>query len=480
MEQTLKQKSVNGVIWKLLQNSSAQIINFIVSIVLARLLTPGDYGIVAMITVFTSLAMVFINTGFSTAIVQKKNLTDYDKNTIFYSGIVVSIIIYLILYFSAPMIAKFYDEFLLLKLVRAYAVTVIISAFYSVQQALIQREMQFKKSFYISIVGAIVHGIVGILLAYWGYGPWALYYSTVADYMICCIITWYVVGWTPKLIFSSSSLKEMLPFGLKILLTNILNTLFNNISSLAIGKQYSSDQLAFYNKGNQFPALIMQQVDGACIAVMFSSLSKYQDDWETGLRMLRREIKTVMFLCAPLMAGMCAVAEPMILLLLSDKWSGSIVYVRLACILCLFWPLSVKTHALNAIGKSEVSLRNNMIEKVIAIIGLMLTFRINVKAIVVSSIITSLVGACITAVACKKYLDYRYLDQVKDVLHSVVLATIMGIIVYVVPNFIELGLISMLICQVLFGTALYTILSYLFNRENYNYVFNLCLSIIKK
>lgn len=480
MDQTIKQKSIHGFIWRILQNSSAQIINVVVTFVLARLLTPEDYGVVAMVTVFTSIAMVFINTGFSTAIVQKKTLTDSDKNTIFYAGIIVSLIIYLILYLFSPMIARFYEEPLLVKLVRSYALIVIVSAFYSVQQALIQRELQFKKSFYISIVGAIVHGIVGIALAYLGYGPWALFYSTFADYTICCIITWYAVGWVPKLEFSIQSLKEMLPFGLKIFLTEFLNTIFNNISSLVIGKRYSSEDLAFYNKGNQLPSLVMQQVDGACVTVMFSSLSKCQDDWETGLRMLRREIKIVMFLCAPLMAGMCAVAEPMILILLSDKWLESIPYVRLACVLCLTWALSVKIHALNARGKSEVSLINNLIGKSLEITGLMITYKISVRAIVISKIITSVIGIFITAIASKKYLNYKYVHQVTDVFQPIIIATIMGISVYAFSCFIEMKLINMLICQILLGVIIYTFLSYFFNKENFKYVLDLCVGIIKK
>ena len=217
------------------------------------------------------------------------------------------------------------------------------------------RRLEFKKSFAISFAGVITHGVVGIILALLGFGPWALVISTIANLFVCCILNWVVVKWRPSLMFSKESAKYMFSFSGKVLGSELLNSVFNNICSLIIGRQYSSQDLAYYNRGYQYPTLIMNQVDGATTTVLFSALSKYQSDWENGgLNALRRAMKTSLYICAPLLFGLSAVAEPMIVLMLTEKWLPCVEYVRLVSMMCLFWPLSAQRHALNSLGRSDV------------------------------------------------------------------------------------------------------------------------------
>jgi len=479
MNSTLKNKIIGGFVWNLFQKIGTQLMSFVISIVLARILMPSDYGLIAMITVFTNIALVFINTGFSSAIIQKEDLSDADISTMFYSGMGLSFVLYGILYFLAPYIANFYKQPALTELFRVECLIVVIGAAYSVQQALIKRNLQFKKSFACGVVGVIVQGVTGIYLALRGFGPWALIYGTIVHYVVVCVLMWCVVDWKPKIVFSVKSFKSMFSFSVKMLAAGLLDSLFNNIRSIIIGAKYSSSDLAYYNKGYQFPTLIMTQVDGAITTVLFSSLSKFQSDWERGLQVLRRSLKTSLYVCTPLMAGMCAVADPMIRILLTDKWADSIVYVRLVAIICMFWPMSAQRHALNSLGKSGVSLKMNIIGKTMTITCLLLTYRHSVQLMIASSIFSSIIGLFINACFYRKHLGYRLSDQIKDILPPVLLSAIMGFVTYSVM-FLKLSSVLTLIIQIPLGIVVYICLSKLAKIDSFDYILSMAKEFLNK
>ncbi len=477
---SVREKSIMGFIWRFMQNASTQIINFVVSIILARILMPDDYGLIAMITVFTNIAMVFINVGFSSTIVQKNELSELDKNTVFYTGLFTALLIYAILYFSAPFVADFYHEETLCPLLRFESLIVVLGGLYSVHQALITRSLEFKKSFMISLVGAITHGVVGIILALLGFGPWALAISTVANIFVCCIVAWCVVKWRPKFMFSKDSAKYIFSFSGKVLGSELLNSVFNNIRSLIIGRQYSSQDLAYYNRAHHFPTLIMNQVDSSTTTVLFSALSKYQADWEgSGLSALRRAMKTSLYVCAPLLFGLSAVAEPMTVLLLTEKWLPCVEYIRLVSMMCLFWPLTAQRHALNSLGKSGVSLRLNIITKVITIIVLIATYKISVSAMLYGSISVSIIAYAIGAFEYRKHLKYKISTQLKDILPPVVLGIIMFIVTYCV-SFLNLPYLPMIILQIIVGAVVYILLSVIFKIDSFYYILNILKGFLKK
>ncbi len=479
MADSIKSKAVTGFIWRFFQNAGTQVISFIISIVLARLLTPADYGIIAMITVFTNIAMVFINTGFSSAIIQKKELSDTDKSTMFFAGVMVSLVLYAILFFTAPYIAIFYKEPKLTNLLKVESLIIVIGALSSVHRALVTREMKFKKSFFASLYGAIAHGVSGIAFALLGFGPWALVLSAIVNYLASGIVFWCVVKWRPRFVFSLVSFKNMFSFSIKMLFSGLLDSIFNNIRSIIIGRQYSSADLAYYNRGYQFPALVMTQVDGAITTVLFSSLSKYQSDWENGLKVMRRAMKTSLYICTPLMAGLCAVADPMIRILLTDKWAQSIPYVRLAAIICTFWPLSSQRHALNSLGKSGISLRQNMIGKVITLVLLLLTYRHSVMLMIASSIVGSSICLVINAFVYRKHLNYRFKDQIFDILPTILLSATMGFLTYLIM-YLDLSSILTLVIQVPIGIIIYVLGSIIFKFDSFYYVLDLIKGLLKK
>lgn len=479
MEQSLKNKTIFGFVWRFLQNAGTQVVGFIISIVLARILTPDDYGVIALISTFTSIAMVCIQTGFSSSIVQKKELSDTDINTMFYSSAALGIALYGLLFVSAPGIAVLYKTPLLTDLLRVQGLMVVIGSLYSVPQSLINRNLKFKKSFFVSAVGIVIQGIAGIILALKGMGPWALVYSSLIHYVVSAVLMWCVVRFKPKLEFSGKSFRNMFSFSAKMLAMGLLDSLFNNIRSIIIGIRYTAADLAYYNKGRQFPNLIMAQVDGSITTVLFSSLSKFQSDWSTGLRVLRRAMKTSLFVCLPLMAGMCAVADPMIRVLLTDKWAESAVYVRLACIICMFWPMSAQRHALNARGKSGISLKMNVIGKTVTVICLLLTFQHSVKLMIASSIFASIICLFINAYFYRKHLDYRFRDQVADILPPVLLSAAMGLITYAV-TFLNLSNMITLLIQVPVGIAVYILGAMLFKFDSFYYILGFIKDFLSK
>ncbi len=477
---SLKEKSITGFLWRFMQNAGSQVINFVVSVVLARILAPDDYGLIAMITVFTNIAMVFINVGFSSTVVQKEELSEMDINTVFYTGLMTAAVIYLILFFGAPFIADFYHEEKLCALLRVESLMVLFGGLYSVHHALIVRRLEFKKSFAISFTGVIIHGVVGIILAVLGFGPWALVLSTIANLFVCCILNWVVVKWRPKFVYSRESAKYIFSFSGKVLGSELLNSVFNNIRALIIGRQYSSQDLAYYNRGYQYPTLIMNQVDGATTTVLFSALSKYQSDWENGgLNALRRAMKTSLYICAPLLFGLSAVAEPMIVLMLTEKWLPCVEYVRLTSMMCLFWPLSAQRHALNSLGRSDVSLKLNMLTKVITIIVLFATYKISVRAMILGSIAVSLISYAISSFFYRKYLLYKISDQLRDILPPVVLSAVMFAVAYSI-SFIGLSYIVTLIVQIITGAVVYVLGSLIFKMESFYYVLNILKGLFKK
>lgn len=479
MDESIKGKAVFGFIWRFLQNAGTQIISFIISIVLARVLMPEDYGLVAMITVFTGIAMVFINTGFSSAIVQRKNLTDEETSTVFYFSVAMGIAIYGILYFSAPLIAQFYSEPKLVLMLRVTSLIVFIGSLYSVPQALINRRMQFKKSFIVSLCGVLTQGVVGITLAYCGFGPWALIYGMLANYAVNAIVMWIVVRWTPKLCFSVKAFSSMFLFSLKMLLSGLFDAIFNNIRSIIIGWQYTSADLAYYNRGYQFPSLIMAQVDSAITTVLFSSLSKFQDDWERGVMVLRRAMKTSMYVCLPLIAGLCAVARPMVSFLLTDKWLPCVDYIRITAIYCATWPLSARRHALNSLGKSGTSLTLNIMGKIITLAAIFITYKHSVKALIIGTVVASYLGQIVATVVYAKTLKYSVVNQLKDILPSVALSTFMGFSVWSI-SLLPIADLPLLILQVAAGVVIYVAVSKLFKMDSFNYTLNLAKSLLKK
>ena len=384
-------KILVNFIWRFAERCGAQLVTFIVSIVLARILAPEDYGTIALITVFTTILQVFVDSGLGTALIQKKNADDMDFSSVFYFNFIVCIILYICMFFSAPFISKFYNDNSLTPVIRVISLTIVISGVKGIQQAYVSKYMMFKRFFFSTIGGTIFSAILGIILAYEGCGVWALVAQQLSNTAIDTLILWLTVKWRPKRIFSWKRLKALLSFGWKLLLSSLLDTCYSNLRNLIIGKLYSSADLAFYNQGDKFPKVIVTNVNTSIDSVLLPTMSGAQDNRERVKNMTRRAIKTSTYIMAPFMMGLAFCAEPIVRLVLTDKWLPCVVFLRIFCITYMFWPVhTANLNAINAMGRSDWFLRLEVIKKTMGMIILLSTMWFGVKAMAYSSLLTSM------------------------------------------------------------------------------------------
>jgi len=470
---------VGSMIWKMAERLLGQGVSFVVSVVLARLLVPDDYGLVALTTVCMNLANVLIISGFSAALIQKKDADDRDFSTIFYCSQACSILLYIVLYFAAPLVAAFYERVELIRLLRVFALMLPIGVYNNIQNAYIARHMQFRKTFVASVISTVVSGTVGILLAYMGFGAWALVAQSITNTVVNTIVLCFTIPWHPTLTFCADSAKKMMKYGSGVLLADLSGAFFGELRSLIIGRVYTSADLAFYSKGQQLPTLINTNLSNTVMAVMFPALSNESDNLEQIKQMARRSIKVLSFLQIPCMLGLAAVMEPLILLLYTEKWAQTIPYGQ---VLCLGFSLAVAgilpLQVLKAIGRSDVVLKLEFIKKPVYVLLLVVGVKINVFAVAVTMVIYDLYGLFVNMWQMKKYISYTMKEQFQDIMSALLLGVTMAIIVLLIPAFDNL--IVTLSVKVLAGVAIYVGGAVLFKVETFKYLWKLALEMLGK
>lgn len=472
-------KILVNFIWRFAERCGAQLVTFIVSIVLARILAPEDYGTIALITVFTTILQVFVDSGLGTALIQKKDADDMDFSSVFYFNFIVCIILYICMFFSAPFISKFYNDNSLTPVIRVISLTIVISGVKGIQQAYVSKYMMFKRFFFSTIGGTIFSAILGIILAYEGCGVWALVAQQLSNTAIDTLILWLTVKWRPKRIFSWKRLKALLSFGWKLLLSSLLDTCYSNLRNLIIGKLYSSADLAFYNQGDKFPKVIVTNVNTSIDSVLLPTMSGAQDNRERVKNMTRRAIKTSTYIMAPFMMGLAFCAEPIVRLVLTDKWLPCVVFLRIFCITYMFWPVhTANLNAINAMGRSDWFLRLEIIKKTMGMIILLSTMWFGVKAMAYSSLLTSVLSQIINSWPNRKLLNYGYLEQVRDFAPGIILAVFMGLCVYII-GYIPLNDGATLIIQIIVGAAIYIGMSAILKLEEFEYLIGMIKSFRK-
>lgn len=475
MEDT-KQKVFSNLIWRFAERIGAQLVGFIVSIVLARILSPSDYGTIALVTVFTTILQVFVDSGLGNALIQKKDADNVDFSTVFYTNIIFCVIIYLIVFFCAPLIAKFYNNEQLIAITRVLGITILISGVKNVQQAYVSRKLIFKKFFLATLAGTIGAGILGIILAKDGYGVWALVAQQLFNLTVDTVILWITVKWRPQKVFSFKRLKELFSYGWKLLVSAILDTTYNNVRQLLIGKLYSSSDLAFYNKGKQLPELVINNINTSIDSVLLPTMSKEQEHKEKVKAMTRRAIKTSVFIISPLMMGLAFTSNNVIKILLTDKWLPTLPYLCIFCITFMFYPIhTANLNAIKAMGRSDLFLKLEIIKKIMGIILLLITMNISVIAMAVSLLISGLISQIINSWPNKKLLNYSYFEQLKDIIPNILLSVFMGICVYFI-NFLQLSTIITLLIQIVFGAVIYIIGAKIIKIDSFVYI----IDILKK
>lgn len=458
--------------WKFLERLGAQLVTLGVSVILARLLSPEDYGLISIVTVLITIANVFVADGFGSALIQKKKVDAVDYSSVLYANLLFSALLYVVLFISAPAISAFYGEGyeLLTPIIRILGIRVILAGANSVQQAYISRNMLFRLSFYSSMIGTVISAVVGIWMACSGYGVWAI----VAQYLVNTTISTFVLVILIKkkllLQISLARLKELLQYGIKILGANLLITGYQEVRSLIIGKMYSASDLAYYDRGKQFPSLVVTNINESIGAVLFPRMSVQQDDIDKLRASTCSSIRFSTYIMAPLMLGLAAVAEPFVSFLLTDKWLPCIPFLRVFCVIYLFQPIhTANMQAIKALGRSDVYLKLEIIKKGIELITLLIVMWISVEAIVISMAVLTTVFTVINAYPNKKLLNYTLAEQIKDILPTLVMAGFMAICVYYV-GLIQIGLMSKLILQIVSGVVIYVSLSYATKNEQFIYL----------
>lgn len=467
-------------IWRFAERCSAQLVTFIVSVVLARLLAPDTYGTIALITVFISIIQIFVDSGLGNALIQKKNADELDFSTVFYINIIFCIIMYTLIYTFASKIADFYHNQDMILMIRILGLTILISGLKNVQQAYVSRNMLFKRFFFSTLSGTICAAVIGIILAYKGYGVWALIIQNLVNVIIDTAILWITVKWRPKMIFSLNSLKELFSFGWKLMVSSLLDAGCYNIRTLVIGHIYTPADLGLYNQGDKFPRLIVNNINNSIDSVLLPAMSNIQDEREQVKNMTRRSIKISVYFMAPLMLGLAVISEPLIQLLLTDKWTSCIPYLRIFCITYIFWPIhTANLNAIKAMGRSDLFLKLEIIKQCEGIVLLLVTMHYGVMVMAYSLLIDSILSQIINAWPNKKLLKYKYIDQLKDIFPSIFAATLMGIIIYPICT---LGLQSILtlFIQIVLGIAVYAGLSILFKIDSFYYVLGIFKTITKR
>lgn len=465
-----KSKVLSSLMWKLLERSGTQGIQFIVQIVLARILLPNDYGIIALIAIFITVANVFVQSGFNTALIQKKDATEEDFSSVFYLSLFIAIILYALIFFASPYIAYFYKTPELISVLRVLSITLIFGAFNSIQNAIISRRMEFKKLFASSIGAIILSGITGIVLAYIGLGVWALVAQQLVNQLSVTAILWFTVKWRPKLIFSFSKINKLFSYGWKLLLSALIDTLYMNLRSLIVGKIYSPSMLGYYNRGDQFPQLIVSNINGSIQSVMLPTLSSEQDNKQKVKELVRRSIVTSSFLLFPMMIGLAVVGESLIKIILTDKWLPCVPFMQIFCLSYALWPIhTANLQAINALGRSDIFLKLEIIKKLMGIIILIISMFLGVYAIAVGTLISGIISTFINAHPNLKLLNYSYTEQIKDIMPSFIISIIMGIIIYPI-KFMNNSVIIILIIQIIIGIVIYFGLAKLFKLECYEYL----------
>ena len=465
-----KKKVLSSLLWKLMERSGTQGIQFIVMIVLARLLLPEEFGLIVLTSVFITISGAFVQSGFNTALIQKKDVDDVDLSSVFYSSLFITTIFYIILFFMAPLLALFFKQPEFSIVLRVLSATLFFGAINSVQNAIIAKHMVFKKLFISSVGANFIAGMVGIWMAYSGFGIWSLVvYQLINQFMITCIL-WFTVLWRPKLLFSMAKVKTLFSFGWKLMVSSLIDTFYSILGNLLVGKMYSPATLGFYNRGDQFPNFLVNNINGSIQSVMLPTLSYYQDDRQRVKQIVRRSIVTSAFIIFPMMVGLAVIAEPLVKIVLTEKWLPVVPFIQIFCAVYALYPIhTANLQAINALGRSDIFLKLEIVKAGVGVLILIVTAPLGVFVMACGIFISSVISAFINGYPNFKLFNYSIQEQLKDITPSLLIALVMGAITYTIYWF---GLSPMLtlIIQIVVGVIIYIGLAKVFKLESLNYL----------
>lgn len=456
----IKNKVVSGMLWTGFEKLGAQLIQFVVGIIIARKLLPEDYGLIGMLTIFISIAQIFIDSGFANALIQKKDRNPDDYSTVFYFSIISGILIYLLLYLVAPLIASFYNQPILTAITRIYTISLVINSLIISQTALLNVELKFKIQAIISIVSICISGIIGVILAYSNWGVWALVYQGLTMAIIRTILIWIASKWKPLLLFSKRSFKLLFSFGSKLLFSSLIGTIYNNISTIIIGKAFNATDLGLFTRANQFGQLPTQIIENIVTKVNYPILTRYQDDDKLLVNAYKNLLRTPMYILYPILFGIAVLNKPLIQILLGDKWLGACLYIPILCFGYLWGPLSgINLNLLYVKGLSNIVLKLEFIKKPIGFVMLFAAIPFGMTGICVSIALYYFIAFAFNCYYTGKYLNFGFFKQIKSLIPIIRYCIIMSIGIVITLLFIRITILQLII-GTLTGLLIYFLLSY--------------------
>ena len=473
MKKGLKKQIISGLFWKFGERILAQGVSFVVSLVLARMLLPEEYGIVALVLVFINLANVFVTNGLGETLIQKPNAKQSDFSTMFFCSLFLSVIIYFLLFASAPLIAKFYNNEQLVLVLRVLGLQVPLSSMNTIQQAYVSKHMMFKKFFYSTLGGTIISGIVGITLAYRGAGIWALVVQYMTNTIINTCILFLTVKWHPTMEFDKQSAKTLFSYGWKLVAAQFMNQMYVELKNLFIGKVYTTSDLASYNKGEQFPSVLVMNINSAISSVLFPAMSIANQEKGKLKELTRQSIMMSSYVVFPIVTGLMVVAEPMIRLLLTEKWISCVPFLQISCLFWMFQPSqTANVQAIKAAGRSDICLKLEMIKKTIGVILLIIAIQISPLAVAIMNAIFAGISALLNIIPNRKLIGYGLGEQIKDIMPSLILSVTMYVIVAPIIKIGYSDVVTILL-QIVLGVVIYILGSIVLKIEAFMYIVNL-------
>lgn len=470
MTDSLNKKIVSGFFWQGIERFGAQIIQLVVSVILARLLSPKDFALIALVIIVIAVSNAFINSGLGSALIQRKEINETDCSTVFWLNISVGILLYPVVFLVAPWIAEFFQQSQLVSILRIMGLLPLLNSFFLVPNTLLLRKMLFRYRFKITGISLVLSAIVSIVLAYLQYGVWALVVQQFVTIVTGGILTVYYTRWVPRFLFSIASLRQLFHFGYKILISSILEVIFSNSYSVVIGKIFSLDLLSFYNRGNSWPMMIMNSYSSTLNGVLFPAFSRLQEDKKALKELTVRIIKFVMFLGIPAMFLLAVIAQPLTLLLLTKKWLPSVIFFQIACISYSIWPLHViNLQVIQATGRSDLYLGVEIVKKIIFIVVLFSTYRLGILFLAWGAVFISFISFICNAFPCKKLICYSWLCQIRDILPFYCGAIIAAAGAWGI-RYLQFPSLIMIILQTIVFISIYCSFAWLFKIQQFVYL----------
>lgn len=469
-----------NMLWRFAERCGAQGVSFIVSVILARLLLPEEYGVISLITVFTAILNLFMDSGFKNALIQKKDADQIDFSTVFYFNVFMGVALYLVMYAAAPAISRFYDKGYIVPYIRVLSLTLVLGGINGVQTAVVAKRMEFKRFFFSTLGGTLSSAVVGVWMAYRGWGVWALIAQNLINQTIDTTILWMTVGWRPSLVFSFRRLRPLFRYGSKLLGSSLLSSLTTNLSSLVIGKVYSPDLLAYYDKGRRIPSLVIENLQTSVQSVLFPVIAERQDDPAQVKKILKRSFTTAGYCIFPCMTGIAVCAEPLVRLLYTESWISMVPYLQIWCFIFSFYLLhTADLQVIQALGRSDVILKIECIKQALSLVGILVTIPFGVLAMMGAMAVVTVISLYINAAPNRILVGYGWKERFQDLAPIALLCAAMGIVVRLV-GLLPLSDLPLLAVQIGCGAGFYFGCSWVFRMESFYHTVEIVKGMLHK